>query len=656
MASRSASYLRDPIYGLVPLSPGEVDLLGIPLLTRLKSIRQMGFAWSIFPGANHTRFEHSVGVMHAAGLLVRDLPGFDERRTRMVRLAGLLHDVGHPPFSHTLELAARLYGKEVNAPELSALSSHEAVTERRVATDRDLREVLERHAEFREIDPKELATLAVGRHPDTSMSLIVHGEIDADRIDYITRDNLHCGFPSGLDMHVIPSLFLRREDGEIVLNEERAYFAEQLLLARHHLQVKIHDEPRDRLADLLLARALRAFFLIGEKVRRKEFTRIAEMAGDAELMALLRASVPEETAELEALLAGRPTWNELAEISFPEISPPARYAVSLLLSESHRDLSSRLASTLGEWLGTDVIADVWGATPPGASLRAAAPDSPRPPVPLTSLPLIRGTVAATHRAMGVRLYVRAKGPSPKLLLPRAHERYASRVDAGFDLRRAKNFHDRLSKEEAQGFIVSLELESALLATVLDAHAGRTFTPDAALLMLSALFEAFSAPPLEEVRVYLEGETGFASIARASRLPDRWKELLGSAFPYTVPLEEGPRPTVLSRPDPDLEADLDRLEAFGLVVRLPREERRGRHFASLDRYALAGWGRGLVRQLLLRDERLSKLHAEVTSALSHLVAENEEVFRAFFGLAGRSGAAAKKARRGSRGELPLPVSR
>lgn len=656
MTPGAPSYVRDPIYGLVPLSPGETDLLGIPLLTRLKSIRQMGFAWAIFPGANHTRFEHSVGVMHAAGLLVRDLPGFDARQVQMVRLAGLLHDVGHPPFSHTLELAARLYGKEVGAPELSALVSHEALTERRVANDPDLREVLARHPEFRGIEAGELAALAVGRHPDTSMSLIVHGEIDADRIDYITRDNLHCGFPSGLDVHLIPSLFLRRSDGEIVLNSERTYFAEQLLLARHHLQVKIHDEPRDRLADLLLARALRSFFRRKDRGARRTFSRVVEQAGDAELMALLRATVPKETKELEEHLAGRVPWRALSEIGFAGISPPARYAVSVLLSEDHRDLSSRLAATLGEWLGTDVIADVWGATPPGATLRTAAPDDPQPPVPLTSLPLIRGTVAATHRAMGVRLYHRSTGPAPRIDLPQAHARYGSHVDPRFDLHRAKNLHRRLPKAEADAFVVSLELESALLTTIQDAHADRTFSPDAALLLLSLLFEVFAAPPLEEVRVYLEGEDGFAALAGAAHVPELWKRELSRPFPYLFSGNGEPENGSPPRPDPELEADLDRLEAFGLVVRLPREERRGRHFASRDRYALSGWGRGLVRQLLRRDPRLARVHASGLAHLVRLVRANEEAFRAFFGLAGRPDPAASRVRRSRREELPLPVSR
>lgn len=655
MAERGGTHLRDPIYGVVPLSAGETELLGLPLLTRLKGIRQMGFAWSVFPGANHTRFEHSVGVMHAAGLLVRDLPGFSPREVQLVRLAGLLHDVGHPPFSHTLELAARLYGRESKAPELQSLASHEDATERRVLTDPGLREVLHRHPEFAGIEPKEVALLAVGEHPDLSLSRLVHGEIDADRIDYIVRDNHHCGFPSGLDVYLIPALFLRRPDGEIVLNAEHTYFAEQLLVARHHLQVKIHDEPRNRLADLLMARAVRDFFRLPDRRLRKEFSRLTEHGGDEELLGLLRRAVPGPTRELEDHLAGRTPWKELGEIGFSEISPPGRYAVSHLLTEDHRDLSADLATRLGRWLRSDVIVDVWGATPPSGALRVAEPHSPRPPVPITSLPLIRATVAATHRAMGVRVYTPARGPVPKLALATAQPRYARLVDELFDAERAKRIYGRLPADDAQGFLVGLELESALQETAGEAHQDRTFSPDAILLILHALFEAFSGPPLQEVRVYLEGTRGFVKTVRATRLDQAWRSELGVPFPYDLP-KNGDEDDPSSEGLQDLEADLDQLEAFGLVVRLLREERHGRHFSSSDRYALSGWGRGLVANRILSDPKLARVHESVRADIVRLVAKHEEDLRAFFGLAGRRDRDARKARRVRRSDLPLPVSR
>ncbi|EQD42264.1 metal dependent phosphohydrolase, partial [mine drainage metagenome] len=171
--------------------------------------------------------------------------------------------------------------RELSSPELLSQVSHEEVTRQRVASDPELRELLSSRPEFRGISAREVADLAVGVGKDPTLNALVHGEIDADRIDYIVRDNHHCGFPSGVDVHLLPSLFWRDPHGGLVLNRDRAYFAEQLLLARHHLQVRIHDEPRNRVADLLLARALRAYFLHANPEARERFVATVRKGGTA---------------------------------------------------------------------------------------------------------------------------------------------------------------------------------------------------------------------------------------------------------------------------------------------------------------------------------------------------------------------------------------
>lgn len=651
MAGPTSGFLRDPIYGLVALQPVESEILGLPLLTRLKGIRQMGFAWSVFPGANHTRFEHSVGVMHVAGLLVSELPGFDARTVQLLRLAGLLHDVGHPPFSHTLELAARLYGKEEKHPELMGLASHERVTERRISQDPALAQVLKRHPSTRSITPKEIAQLAVGRHPDPALNPLIHGEIDADRVDYIVRDNLHCGFPSGIDTHILPSLFFRRDDGRIVLNADRAYFAEQLLLARHHLQVRIHDEPRNRLADLLLARAVQAFLAHGDPGRRRRFKAVAETGGDAELLELLKSGAREPVRELEKHLAGPSPWRLLAEVGFTELSPPGRYSLSLLLEPDHRDLSVALGRRLAPWLKVPVLVDAWGATPPSDSLLCATPGSPTSPVPLTSLPLIRGTVEATHRAMGVRIYVPHTGPAPAVGLEGAQERYQNAVDPIFDIERARRVAQRLYRGEETGYAVGLEVEAALALTLREARQTSAFPPDAILLLLQALFDAFASAPLHERRVYLDGVRGFPLLAAAANLPSSWVRILHEPYPYARPPANAEGAS-----EADLGEALDRLEAFGLLQRLSRVERHARAFAPTERFALSGWGRGAVRESLLTIPRWARLYDEVRGTLTAYVARNKAEFAAFFELAGRPDPGARRDRARARGELPLPVSR
>ena len=126
----SAIEIRCPIYGFVPLIPWEAEIVAQPAFQRLRRIRQLGWTDAVYPGAMHTRFEHSLGVMHMAtqlfdGIrsrdreLLRSMLGLEdaglERHRQLVRFAALLHDVGHGPFSHAAEEVFPRVRDEVSA-------------------------------------------------------------------------------------------------------------------------------------------------------------------------------------------------------------------------------------------------------------------------------------------------------------------------------------------------------------------------------------------------------------------------------------------------------------------------------------------------------------------------------------------------------------
>lgn len=101
-------FVHDPVWGTIEISPHECSILDSPLLQRLRQIHQTGFVSSTYPSATHTRFEHTVGVMHLAGRIASTLSkrfpkDADEKTIQKVRLAALLHDTGHSAFSHTTE-------------------------------------------------------------------------------------------------------------------------------------------------------------------------------------------------------------------------------------------------------------------------------------------------------------------------------------------------------------------------------------------------------------------------------------------------------------------------------------------------------------------------------------------------------------------------
>ncbi|MCX6701207.1 MAG: HD domain-containing protein, partial [Methanomicrobiales archaeon] len=94
--------IKDPVHGYVEVDTPAITLLDSPLLQRLRHIKQLGFSYLVYPGANHTRFEHSLGTMHLAGVMCRQL-GVPEYDRLLIVTAALLHDIGHGPFSHSIE-------------------------------------------------------------------------------------------------------------------------------------------------------------------------------------------------------------------------------------------------------------------------------------------------------------------------------------------------------------------------------------------------------------------------------------------------------------------------------------------------------------------------------------------------------------------------
>src|SRR5438270_7165758 len=100
--------VRDPVHNFIALREKLVELLGTRALQRLRGIRQLALANLVYPGAVHTRFDHTLGVMHVAGQMAANL-GLDPDAVELVQYAALLHDIGHGPFSHVSEHALSRY-------------------------------------------------------------------------------------------------------------------------------------------------------------------------------------------------------------------------------------------------------------------------------------------------------------------------------------------------------------------------------------------------------------------------------------------------------------------------------------------------------------------------------------------------------------------
>jgi HD superfamily phosphohydrolase len=244
--------VRCPIHGFIELNEFEVEVVNHQVFQRLRRIHQLAMAYLAFPGAVHTRFDHSLGALHCADRLARAI-GLNPRSDgyRNIRLAALLHDIGHGPFSHVSEYALQECAPQAGETE----SLHERIT---LAIIRQLLEgaVLNPHQAGSIHDL--LNRKALGR---TAEKDIVSGPLDADKLDYLLRDSYFCGVRYGVyDLDRLVETVVRIEDREakesyLGVREEDISAVDQYVLARHNLGQVYYHKVR-RIADAMLVRSI----------------------------------------------------------------------------------------------------------------------------------------------------------------------------------------------------------------------------------------------------------------------------------------------------------------------------------------------------------------------------------------------------------------
>ncbi len=233
---------RDPIHGFIRADAFEAALVQSRPVQRLRSIRQLGFGYLVFPGAEHSRFSHVLGVMELAGRVYDAvaaksdglLPtGETARERRLVRAAALLHDVGHAPFSHSAE---SLFEGGID---------HEGMTRRLVHSD-EMRSLFERFGEG--LEPEEVTGLLEG--PDEPrarlLAKIVSGELDVDKMDYLLRDSLFCGVRYGsYDLDRLLDTLLPIQDPDtgrwgLGVDAGGVHALEALVMARYYMFTQVY--------------------------------------------------------------------------------------------------------------------------------------------------------------------------------------------------------------------------------------------------------------------------------------------------------------------------------------------------------------------------------------------------------------------------------
>ena len=248
--------IRDPVFGFISINGTESNIVNSPIFQRLRRIRQLAFAHLVYPGALHTRFEHSLGVCHIASLLADSL-GLESDKKKLIRLAALLHDIGHGPFSHVSEEALEIYTDREKLPKTLNKTDkiHEQITAEIIKTDSDWNRPIA--ATDRDIIIKILGP----GYGDPLLHSIVSGPIDADKQDYLLRDSLFCGVKYGVfdigQLHrELRSVDNPVEGKHLMISEDGIPALEQFVLAKYHITNQVYRHRVRLITDQMLIRSI----------------------------------------------------------------------------------------------------------------------------------------------------------------------------------------------------------------------------------------------------------------------------------------------------------------------------------------------------------------------------------------------------------------
>ncbi len=309
--------IRDSIHKDIYFDENILEIIDTEEFQRLRNVKQLGLANLIYPSANHTRFEHSLGTMFLSEKMAEKL----ELDKDLCKIAGLLHDIGHPPFSHTLEIfnynhekIGKKIIKKLNIPNFSS---------------------------------KEIVRVISGKVLESN---IISGDVDADRMDYLLRDSYHTGTAYGLiDIpRILRSLTIIEFGGKkrIGILNKGIQAIESLLVARHQMYSAVYMHKTVRIANTMLKRAV-SYEILNKNLKIGELSKM----DDVDLISFLR----NRENYIMKLLDKRILYKRKFFFQYYDLSPKERW-LFINLDDNH---VLQIENKLKEIYGFDIFIDIF---------------------------------------------------------------------------------------------------------------------------------------------------------------------------------------------------------------------------------------------------------------------------------------------------------
>jgi HD superfamily phosphohydrolase len=302
LVDRPGNTIRDTVWGDVPLDAKVMALMDSVPFQRLRRVQQLGFTSWTWPGAHHSRFEHSLGVFHITRQAVLHLLRLGNYRFTLEEIntilaAGLLHDIGHYPYSHAVEEL-----------DLNIIRSHELIG-RELVLGPEIAPILR---EAWGVQPEKVAAM-ITKDPDVQLTRqelllrnLISGALDTDKLDYLMRDSRYCNVPYGMVdvQRLLDSLRIWPEEDtgtgtlQLVLDEKGIGALQSLIFARYLMFYNVYWHHTNRIATMMFLRSLQ------EALESKAFGGIElERSDDASVIALIQNTTAPDSIAHELITA-----------------------------------------------------------------------------------------------------------------------------------------------------------------------------------------------------------------------------------------------------------------------------------------------------------------------------------------------------------------